>query len=109
MEVLIVGVIVLFVATYRASNGKDVSKFIGTSVKNLYGKLEPYSYKEMRKKIKQLGIDYTPKQYIMQVVLLSGGAALVGYMYFYDLVVSLVYAIIAVGFIPYLTYLRSKR
>jgi hypothetical protein len=109
MEVLIVGVIVLFIVTYRASNGGDVAKFISTSARNVYSKLEPYSYKEMRTKIKQLGLDYTPRQYITQIVLLGGGAAIVGYMYFYDLSVCIVYAIIAIGFTPYLTYLRSKR
>ena len=109
MEVLIVGVIVLFIVTYRASNGRDVSKFISDTAHDVYDKFEPYSYKEMRNKIKQLGLDYTPRQYITQIVLLGGGAALVGYMYFYDLRVSLVYAIIAIAFVPYLTYLRSKR
>jgi len=109
MEIVIVGIIVLFIVTYRASNGKDVAKFISDTASDIYSKFEPYSYKEMRLKIKQLGMDYTPKQYLTQVVLLAGGAAIIGYMYFYDLVVSIVYALIAIAFIPYLTYLRSKR
>ena len=109
MEVLIVGVVILFMVTYRASNGKDVAKFISDSAKDVYSKFEPYSYKEMRNKIKQLGIDYTARQYVIEVVLLGGGAALIGYMYFYNLIVSIVYAIIAISFVPYLTYLRSKR
>ena len=109
MEIVIVGVIVLFIVTYRASNGKDVSKFVSDSAKSIYEKFEPYSYKEMRLKIKQLGLDYTPKQYIMQILFLGGGAALIGYLYFYNLIVCIVYACIAIGLIPYLTYLRSKR
>ena len=109
MEVLIVGAVILFMVTYRASNGKDVAKFISDSAKDVYSKFEPYSYKEMRNKIKQLGIDYTARQYVIEVVLLGGGAALIGYMYFYNLIVSIVYAIIAISFVPYLTYLRSKR
>ena len=109
MEVLIVGAVILFMVTYRASNGKDVAKFISDSAKDVYSKFEPYSYKEMRNKIKQLGIDYTAGQYVIEVVLLGGGAALIGYMYFYNLIVSIVYAIIAISFVPYLTYLRSKR
>ena len=109
MEIVIVGVIVLFIVTYRASNGKEVSKFIAESAKDIYSKIEPFSYKEMRIKIKDLGIDYTPKQYLIQVLLLAGGAGLIGYMYFYNLLVCLVYGIIAIAFVPYLTYLRSKR
>lgn len=109
MEIVIVGVIVLFIVTYRASNGKDVSKFVSESAKSIYEKFEPYSYKEMRLKIKQLGLDYTPKQYIIQIVLLGGGAALIGYLYFYNLVVCIIYACIAIALVPYLTYLRSKR
>lgn len=109
MEVLIVGAVILFMVTYRASNGKDVAKFISQTAKDVYSKFEPYSYKEMREKIKQLGIDYSARQYATQIVLLGGGAALVGYMYFYDLVVCVVYAVIAICFTPYLTYLRSKR
>lgn len=109
MEIVIIGVLVLFIVTYRSSNGHDVAKFITDSAKSVYSKFEPYSYKEMRSKVKELGIDFTPRQYITQIVLLGGGAALIGYMYFYDLVVCIVYAIIAICFIPYLTYLRSKR
>ena len=63
----------------------------------------------MRKKIKALGMDYTPRQYATQIILFAGFAAAVGYMYFYSLTVAIVYAIIAVSFIPYITYLRSKR
>ena len=109
MEVIIVGIIVLFIVTYRASNGKDVSKFISESIRDIYDKVEPYSYKEMRSKIKQLGLDYTPRQYVVQIVLLGGVAAAIGYLYFYNLIVCIVYVCIAIAFVPYLTYLRSKR
>lgn len=109
LEILIVGIIVLFIVTYRFSTGNGVYKFITEQANNAYSKYAPYSYKEMRKKIKELGMDYTPRQYITQVVLFAGFAGAVGYMYFYDLIVAIVYAIIAVASIPYITYLRSKR
>ena len=63
----------------------------------------------MRKKIKELGLDYTKRQYFMQVLMFTGIAGGVGYLYFYNLIVCIVYIIIAVAFIPYITYLRSKR
>ena len=63
----------------------------------------------MRKKIKALGLDYTPRQYVTQLALFGGIAGAVGYLYFYDLLVALIYAILAVASIPYITYLRCKR
>ena len=36
-------------------------------------------------------------------------AAVVSYLYFYNLIISIIYALIAVSFVPYLTYLRCKR
>lgn len=109
LEIIIIGVIILFIVTYRFSTGNGVYKFINQQANNLYNKYAPYSYKEMRKKIKELGLDYTPRQYITQVIVFAGFAGAVGYMYFYDLKVSIVYAIIAIASIPYITYLRSKR
>lgn len=109
LEILLVGIIVLFIVTYRFSTGSGVYKFVTEQANNVYDKYAPYSYKEMRKKIKELGMDYTPRQYITQVVLFAGFAGAVGYLYFYSLIVAIVYAIIAIASIPYITYLRSKR
>ena len=108
-EVLLIGLIVLFIVTYRSSIGSGVYKFISEQANHVYGKYAPYSYKEMRKKIKALGLDYTPKQYVTQVVLFAGFAGVIGYMYFYNLVVCAIYIVIAIAAIPYITYLRSKR
>ena len=54
-------------------------------------------------------MDYTPRQYATQFVVFALFAGIVGYMYFYDLIVAIIYAVIAVAFIPYVTYLRFKR
>lgn len=109
MEIIIIGIILIFIVTYRLSTGSGVYKFINEQTTKLYDKYAPYSYKEMRKKIKSLGLDYTPRQYFVQVVLFAGIAGAIGYLYFYNLIVSIVYAVIAIIFIPYITYLRSKR
>lgn len=109
MEILIVGFIIVFVVTYRFSTGAGVHKFVTEQVNKVYSKYAPYSYKEMRKKIRDLGLDYTPRQYATQLVLFAGIAGAIGYLYFYDLKVSLVYALLAILAIPYITYLRSKR
>ena len=109
MEIIVVGIVLIFIITYRSSSGSGVYKFINEQKNRLYDKYAPYSYKEMRKKIKELGLDYTPRQYFVQVVLFAGIAAVVGYLYFYNLLVAIVYAVLAVASVPYITYLRSKR
>ena len=109
LEIFIIAVIILFVITYRASSGEGVYKFVSVKAAAIYDKYAPYSYKEMRNKIKALGIDYTARQYVVQVVLIGGFAAVVGYLYFYSLIWAIIYGVIAVAFVPYLTYLRSKR
>ena len=109
LVIILIGIIVLFIVSYRFSSGAGVYKFINEQATSLYDKYAPYSYKEMRRKIKSLGLDYTPRQYLTQVVLIGGFAAGGGYLYFYSLIVAIVYLIIAIAMVPYLTYLRSKR
>ena len=109
MEIILVSIIFAFVVMYRVKRGNSVYKFVNEQINMAYDKYAPYSFKEMRKKIKELGLDYTPRQYTMQVLMFAGIAGGVGYLYFYDLVVCIIYIIIAVSFIPYITYLRCKR
>lgn len=68
-----------------------------------------FSYKNIRKKVKELGQEYTFKEYVLQLVLFGGGALLISYLYFYNILVSILYVSAAILFIPYLTYLRCKR
>ena len=109
MEFILIGIILVFVMTYRNSSGEGVYKFIKDQATVVYDQYTPYSYKTMRKKIKELGLDYTPKQYITQVAVFAGVAGAIGYLYFYNLIVVIIYAVLAVSVIPYLTYLRCKR
>ena len=109
IEIILVSLIFIFIVMYRTKRGNSVYSFINEQVNSVYDKYAPYSYKEMRKKIKELGLDYTKRQYFMQVLMFTGIAGGVGYLYFYNLIVCIVYIIIAIAFIPYITYLRSKR
>lgn len=106
---IIVAIILLFIIVYRSNIGDDVYKFINNQGKNLYSKVAPYTYSEIKKKIKDLGQDYTTQQYIGQVILFAVGAGVVTYLYFYSLIVSIIYAIAAVALVPYINYLRCKR
>ncbi len=109
MEFLIVGLILIFIVLYRSSNGVGVYNFISKEAEGLYNKYAPYSFKSMREKIKELGLEYTPRQYLTQILLFSGIAGVVSYMYFYDLIVVIIYIVLAISVIPYITYLRCKR
>ena len=46
---------------------------------------------------------------MIQVCLFAGFASVVTYLYFYNLLISILYAVVAVSFVPYLTYLRCKK
>ncbi len=109
MEFILIGIILIFVMTYRNSSGEGVYKFVKESATVIYDQYAPYSYKTMRDKIKELGLEYSARQYTIQIAMFAGIAGVIGYLYFYNLIVVVVYAIIAVSTIPYITYLRCKR
>ena len=109
MEFILIGIILVFIITYRNSSGEGIYKFVKEQSQIVYDQYAPYSYKVMRNKIKELGLEYSTRQYTIQIALFAATAAVIGYFYFYNLVIVIVYAIIAVSTIPYLTYLRCKR
>lgn len=108
-ELIFLIALVIIIALYRNYKGQNVRKFITSQVQNVYDKFAPYSFKVVREKTKELGQEYTPRQYMIQVVVMGAFAGVVSYLYFYNLFVSLIYMIVVVMFIPYLSYLRCKR
>ena len=108
-ELIFLIVIVVVITLYRNYKGENVGKFITTQVRSMYDKFAPYSFKIVREKTKELGQEYTPRQYMIQVVVMGAFAGVVSYLYFYNLFVSLIYIISVIMFIPYLSYLRCKR
>lgn len=109
MEFIIIGVILLFIFMYRVNKGENVYKFIVKQVGVAYDMYAPYSFKIMREKVKELGQEYTVRQYTVQVVVFAGIASVVGYLYNYNLIITIIYVIVAISMIPYITYLRCKR
>lgn len=109
IEILIVFLILIFIVLFRRSTGEKFYKYISRNVVDIYNKYAPYSFKVVREKTKELGQEYTAKQYTIQVAIFAGSAAIISYLYFYSIIISIVYALIAVLFIPYLAYLRCKR
>ena len=101
--------IALFVVLYRNYKGHNIGKFITEEVAQVYNKFAPYSFKVVNEKTKQLGKEYTIKDYTIQVVMFSTFAGVITYMYFYNIIISIIYIAIVIMIIPYLSYLRSKR
>lgn len=108
-ELFIIIVFIGGIFLYRNYKGDNVGKYVLEQVQGFYDRFSPYSFKVVREKTKQLGQEYTPRQYAIQITLFASFAAVVSYLYFYNLIISVIYAIIAVSFVPYLTYLRCKK
>ena len=106
---LLAAFVIVFVIAYRNSAGQNIYLYVSKTAGNLYDKYAPYSFKEVRQKVKDLGQEYTKKQYMIQIAVFSIATAIITYLYFYNLIVSIIYVLIAVATIPYLTYLRCKR
>lgn len=106
---LVIAFIIIFVMAYRYNTGDNVYKYITKQANILYDKYAPYSFKEIRQKVKDLGQEYTKKQYTIQIVVFATASAIISYLYFYNLLISLIYSLLSIIVIPYLTYLRCKR
>ena len=109
MVLFLLIIIAFVILLYRNYKGQNVTKFITEQVQVVYERFAPYSYKVVREKTKQLGQEYTARQYLIQVLIMGGFAGVVTYMYFYNLVVSVIYVLITIAFVPYLSFLRCKR
>lgn len=109
IELILLMALAIFAITYRLQNGENVYRFLITQTTNIYEKYAPYSFKTVRAKTKELGQEYTVRQYATQVVLFAGVSFGITYMYFYSFLIAGIYALIAVAFIPYLAYLRCQK
>ena len=58
MEIILIGLIIIFIISYRTKKGESVYKCISEQAVNTYKKREPYSFKIMREKVKELGLEY---------------------------------------------------
>ena len=108
-ELLIIILVVAGIFLYRNYKGQNVGKYIGSQIQEVYNRFAPYSFKMVREKTKELGQEYTTRQYVIQASVMAGFAGVVSYLYFYNLVISIFYMIAAIMFVPYLSYLRCKR
>lgn len=106
---IVVACIIVFIIAYRKNSGNNVYKYFSKQVGTIYEKYAPYSFKEVRQKVKDLGQEYSPRQYSIQVFVFAVAAFVISYLYFYNLIISVIYMMLSIIVIPYLTYLRCKR
>ena len=109
MELILWLMIAIFVMAYRYNTGDNVYKFFADTVASVYNSYAPYSYQEVKAKVKELGYEYSFRQYTTQIALMGGAAFGISFMYFYSIPIAVVYTVIAVCFVPYLNYLRTQR
>lgn len=110
MEFVILFLIAMFIIIYRENDGSETFyKFLKSQFNVVYEKYAPYSYRTISAKMKELKQEYTIKDYVLQIVVIGGIAAAIAYLYFYSLIVVIIYTTIAIAFIPYLAFLRSKK
>ena len=109
MELIILLALFAFVIVYRNYKGKNVYKYIVNQATFAYDKFAPYSFKVVREKTKELGQEYTPRQYLTQALVFSVFAGVVSYLYFYNILISIFYIVVLLATIPYLAFLRCKR
>lgn len=109
IEFIILLFLGIFIILYRKNPGENVYKFFIITASEAYEKYAPYSFKTVRAKAKELGQEFTTRQYISQIVIFAGFAGVVAYLYFYNILLCILYAVLAISVIPYLAYLRCQR
>lgn len=109
IETLLVIIIAIYAILNFFKTGDSMYKFIIDTSSDVYERYAPYTFKSIRDKVKQMGQEYTPKQYMVQICTFAAAAFGISYVYFYNIVISFIYMVLVVCIIPYLTYLRCKR
>ena len=109
MELVLLLAIAGFVILTWTGNRAKTAKEAANKATEIYEKYAPYTFKQVTQKTKELGFQYTKQQYLVQIILIGGGAGAISYLYFYSILRCIIYVIIAILFIPYLAYKRSQR
>ena len=62
-ELFIIAVFIGGIALFRNYKGDNIGKYVSDQVQGMYERFAPYSFRVVREKTKQLGQEYTAKQY----------------------------------------------
>ena len=108
-ELLILILLTVATIIYRGmKDGKSYQNYLD-KVGAVYDRYAPFSFKMVRDKAKELGQEYTIRNYATQILILGGISGLIGYFYFYSLIWAIIYSAITIILIPYISYLRYQR
>ena len=94
---------------YFKKGDTSMHDYVKDQFSSIYDRYAPYSFKQIRDKVKSMGQEYSVKEYIAQIIIFAGVAFGISYLYFYNMFISIIYMIVVITIIPYLTYLRCKR
>ena len=108
-ELIILLTIAVVVIIVRKNSGENVYKNVVDNATKVYDKYAPYTFKIVKEKAKELGQEYSSRQYLTQVLIIGGAAAAIGYFYFYSIIIAIIYGIVGVAFVPYIAYLKLQR
>ena len=108
-SILALAIFAFGILFYFKKGDTSMHDYVKDQFSTVYDRYAPYSFKQIRKKVKDMGQEYSKKEYIVQIAIFSAIAFGISYLYFYNLMVSLMYVAIVICIIPYLTYLRCKR
>lgn len=110
IESIIFVVLLAFGALFFFKQGDtSMSDYVKGKASGVYDRYAPYSFKQIRDKVKAMGQEYSTKEYFAQIAIFAGVAFGISYLYFYNMIVSIIYVALVISIIPYLTYLRCKR
>jgi len=109
IELIIITLVVIFIAAYRTQQGSNMYGFVVNQVGFVYEKYAPYSFKEVRAKTKELGQEYSVRDYTIQIIAVAGILGIVSYLYLYSIFFTTLYVIGGVLIIPYISYLRCRK
>ena len=62
IEIFIVLAIAIFALLFYFKTGDSMYKFVIETSANIYDKYAPFSFKVIRAKVKEMGLEYSPKQ-----------------------------------------------
>ena len=86
IESLLVLGIAIFAIVYRVKSGEEsVYKFIINTSSDVYDRYAPFSFKTIRAKVKEMGQEYSAKQYMTQIAIFATAAFGISYLYFYNI------------------------
>ena len=109
MEFFLCAIIIIVVVLLRDNPGDKPYKYVITQVADAYNKYAPYSFKTVSDQVKKMGLNYTVKDYTVQVIIFSLAAFIISYLYFYSIFISIIYIGAVILIVPYLAYLRYQR